>query len=252
MTAPRTETGGPTRTPRSEIAPVIPAARREQVGVEPVLFWDRSTSTLWSVTPGGRDYPDPASRRHVMTEAMRQLVVHLESLDTEAAGEQAGGSDEMGGLLTFFFGSDSSDGLDLNSSNFDRHLRGVPWGGATHVMGAWEQALDEYDEEFGDQPERERPVHLVLIATDGELDDMDEFAAKALSTASAHRVFVVMIFGADSPDDNRHSACIKQYTQVAKQRQDADPHGKSYIRIISFDAVTDPAEIAEDAKTLVS
>lgn len=248
----RTETGGPTRTPRSEIEQVIPTARRESVGAEPVLFWDISTSTLWSTIPGGRDWPDARSRRHVMTEAIRQLVVHLDGLDSEEAGEQSSGSDEMGGLLTFFFGSGSSKGTDLNPSNFDRKTGAVKWGGSTHVMSAWEQAQDEYDEEFGDRPERERPVHLVIMATDGELDDMDAFAASALSTASAHRVFLVLVFGADGDGDDRHSRCLAQYGKIAAQQKAADPHGKSYIKIVSFDGVTDPVEVADDMKVLVS
>lgn len=249
----RTETGGPTRTPRSEMEPVIPAARRESVGVEPALLWDISTSTLWSTVPGGADYPDPASRRAVMTEAIRQLVVHLDGLDSEERAEQASGSDEMGGTLTFLFGSGSSEGMDLNPSNFEKKINPqTPWGGSTHIMSAWEQALNEYDEEFGDKPERERPVHLVAIATDGELDDADEFASRALSTASAHRIFLVMIFGADGDGDARHSATLAQYSKLAAQQQSADPHGKSCIRVISFDSVTDPKEIAEDMISLVS
>jgi len=246
-----TEETGPTRTPRSEIEAVIPAARRESVGVEPVLLWDISTSTLWSTHPNGPDYPDQNSRRYVMTEALRQLVTHLDGLDTEEAAEQSGGSDEMGGLLTFFFGSRSSDGNDLNPANFDRKTGSVTWGGATHIMAAWNQALDEYEEEFGDKAERERPVHLVLVATDGELDDMDEFQ-HALQTASAHRVFVVMVFGADGDGDDRHSKTLAQYSKEAERQKAADPHGKSYIRIVSFDGDTDPKRIAEDMITLVS
>ncbi len=251
---PRTETGGPTRTPRSEIEPVVSPARREQSGVEPVLLWDKSTSTEWSTVPGGADYPDPKSRRAVMTEAVRQLVVHLDGLDTEESGEQASGSDEMGGLLTFFFSSGTSHGTDLNPSNFDRKLAAMDkhWGGATHIMSAWEQAQDEYDSEFGDKPERDRPVHLVLIATDGELDDADEFAAKALTTASPHRIFLVMVFGADGDGEERHSATLAQYAKIAAAQQANDPHGKSYIKVISFDSVTDPGEIAQDMMTLVS
>jgi hypothetical protein len=252
MTEPRTETGGPTRTPRSEIAPLVPAARMEQVGIEPVLLWDISGSTLWSTVPGGKDYPDPASRRHVMTEAIRGLVTHLDGLDTEEKAEQASGSDEMGGLLTFFFGSDSSDGMDLNPSNFDRKVGSVPWGGGTYIMSAWEKALNEYDEEFGDKPERDRPVHLILIATDGELDDGDDFLTRALKTAGPHRIFVPMVFGADGDGDTRHTATLNQWSKFAADQQRNDPHGKSWIRVVSFDSVTDPAEIAADMITLVS
>ncbi len=251
----RTETGGPNRTPRSEIAPVIPAARRESVGVEPVLYWDISGSTLWEAAPGQPEWSTATrtgGRREIMTEVARTVVAHLESLDTEAAKEQASGSDEMGGLLTFFFGSDSTEGIDLNSSNFDRKVNGVTWGGATHISRAWEQALNEYEEEFGDRPAHEQPVHTNIILTDGELDDMADFG-KILQGANAHRVFLVAIFGYDEdPQNPRHTQCLKQYTEIANMQKAADPHGKSYIYVVSFDQVTDPNEIATDVKTMLS
>jgi hypothetical protein len=242
-------------TLRSEVAPVISAARREQSGVEPVLFWDKSTSTNWPAVDGGADWPAETSRRYVMREANRQLVTILDELDTEEDTEQAGGSDEMGGLLTFFFGSTSSKGTDLNPSNFDRKLAEADrsWGGGTALMSAWEQGLNEYDEEFGDKPEREQPVHLVLISTDGELDDMDVFEKEALSTAGPHRVFVVMVFGYDDdPDNPRHTRCLEQYGKIAKAQQAADPHGKKYINVVSFDGETDPNAVAADIRTMVS
>ncbi len=249
-----TQTGGPLRTPRSEIdAPVVPAARRESVGVEVVLFWDKSTSTLWEAAAGGQQWPAPTSRRAIMADVARQVVTHLDGLDSEEAAEQSGGSDEMGGTLTFFFGTTSSKGTDLNPSNFERKLaeQDPHWGGSTHIMEAWNQALDEYDEEFGDRAERDRSVHLCILLTDGELDDMDQFA-QALGTAGPHRVFLVLVIGYDEdPDNPRHTRCIRQYTEIASKQQAADPHGKSYIRVISFDSVVNSDEIAQDAVTLI-
>lgn len=245
---------GPNRTPRSEITgPLVPVARRESVGIEPVLYWDKSSSTDWEAAPGTQQWPAQTSRRFIMRETARQLVVHLESLDTEAAQEQSGGSDETGGLLTFFFSSGSSAGIDLNSSNFDRKLAEQDryWGGGTQIMSAWSQALDEYEDEFGDKPQAERPVHLNIILTDGELDDMDKFA-DVLATANSHRVFLVLVCGYDEdPENPRHSRCITQYGEIARKQEASDPHGKSYIRVISFDSVTNLNEIAEDAKILI-
>lgn len=245
---------GPNRTPRSEItSPLVPPARMESVGIEPVLYWDKSGSTDWEAAPGMQEWPAQTSRRFIMREVARQLVVHLESLDSEAAGEQSDGSDEMGGLLTFFFSSGSSEGIDLNSSNFDRKLaeQDRHWGGGTQIMSAWNQALDEYEEEFGDRPQAQRPVHLNIILTDGELDDMDKFA-DVLASANSHRVFLVLVCGYDEdPEHPRHSRCIAQYGEIARNQEASDPHGKSYIRVISFDSVTDPDEIAQDAKILI-
>ena len=60
MTTPeRTETGGPTRTPRSEIAAAVPASRKK----EPVLLLDLSTSMDWDAAPGRprMERPDPGA-----------------------------------------------------------------------------------------------------------------------------------------------------------------------------------------------
>src|SRR5690348_13877863 len=92
----RQETGGPNRTPRSEIGPAVSANRKK----EPVLLLDLSTSMDWGAADeNGPDYPDPGSRRAIVIGALHGLVRALEAEDSEAAAEQAGGSDERGGLM---------------------------------------------------------------------------------------------------------------------------------------------------------
>src|SRR5258708_29526872 len=96
-TGERQETGGPNRTPRSEIGPAVSANRKK----EPVLLLDLSTSMDWSAADeNGPDWPDQGSRRAIVIGALRGLVRALESEDTEAAAEQAGGRDELGGPIT--------------------------------------------------------------------------------------------------------------------------------------------------------
>jgi hypothetical protein len=239
----RQETGGPNRTPRSEIGPAVSANRKK----EPVLLLDLSTSMDWGAADeNSGDYPDPGSRRAVVIGALHGLVRALEAEDTEAEAEQAGGSDELGGLLAHGFANGHVEIGDLNSSNLERRLNSIQWGGRTYIMPAWKAALSDYDEEFGDRDPDEQPVMEVLVLTDGEADDWMDFEP-VLEKATAKRVFVVAIVGSGP----KHDATLRAYQEGARKNQAQDKFGKSHVSVVSFDAVTDPNEIAADLVTLV-
>lgn len=245
MTTPeRTETGGPTRTPRSEISAAVPASRKK----EPVLLLDLSTSMDWDAAAGGPEWNGHSGgRRGIVIEALHGLVSALEDEDSEAATEQAGGSDDLGGLLTHGFADGHVEIGDLNSSNLERKLNQIRWGGRTHVMPAWRAALADYDEEFGDKDPDEQPTMLCLVLTDGEADDWAGFGP-VLEKATAKRVFVVAIVG----HGERHDATVRAYQQAAERNRVQDKYGKEHVKVVSFDSVTDPKEIAADLITLVS
>jgi hypothetical protein len=238
------ETGGPNRTPRSEIRPAVSANRNK----EPVLLLDLSTSMDWGAADEyGPEWPDPGSRRAIVIEALYGLVRCLEGEDSEAAAEQAGGSDERGGLMTHGFANRHVEIGDLNSSNLQRRLNEIKWGGKTYIMPAWKAALADYDEEFGDRDPDEQPVMLTVVVTDGEADDWMEFGP-VLEKATAKRVFVVAIVG----HGPKHDATLAAYQQAAKKNLAQDRFGKAHVEVVSFDAVTNPEEIALDLITLVS
>ena len=237
-------TGGPNRTPRDQIRPVVSANRKK----EPVLLLDLSTSMNWGAADEyGPEWPDASSRRAIVIEALHGLVRVLEREDTEAAAEQAGGSDERGGLMTHGFANRHVEIGDLNSSNLQRRLNEIRWGGKTYIMPAWKAALADYDEEFGDRDPDEQPVLLTLVVTDGEADDWREFEP-ILEKATAKRVFVVAIVG----HGRKHDATLAAYQVAAGKNLAQDRFGKAHVEVVSFDAVTDPEEIALDLVTLVS
>ena len=244
MNDPRAQTGGPNRTPRSEIRPVVSANRKK----EPVLLLDLSTSMNWGAADEyGPEWPDPGSRRAIVVEALHGLVRVLELQDSEAAAEQAGGSDEAGGLMAHGFATRHVEIGDLNSSNLERRLSDIKWGGKTYVMPAWRAALADFDEEFGDRDPDEQPVMLTLVVTDGEADDWQDFEP-VLEKATVKRVFVVAIVG----HGRKHDATLAAYQQAARKNAAHDKFGKVHVEVVSFDAVTDPEEIALDLVTLVS
>ena len=239
----RQETGGPSRTPRSEIGPAVSANRKK----EPVLLLDLSTSMDWGAADeNSGDYPDRNSRRAIVIGALHGLVRALEDEDSEAAAEQAGGSDELGGLMTHGFANGHVEIGDLNSSNLERRLNSIQWGGRTYIMPAWRAALADYDEEFGDRDPDEQPVMETLVLTDGEADDWMEFEP-VLEKATAKRVFVVAIVGSGP----KHDATLRAYQEGARKNQAQDKFGRSHVNVVSFDSVTDPGEIAADLITLV-
>ena len=136
---------------------------------------------------------------------------------------------------------------DLNSSNLERRLNEIKWGGKTYVMPAWKAALADYDEEFGDRDPDEQPTMLTLVVTDGEADDWRDFEP-VLEKATAKRVFVVAIVG----HGRKHDATLAAYQQAARKNATQGRFGKVHVVVVSFDAVTDPEEIALDLVTLVS
>jgi hypothetical protein len=182
MSEPRAETGGPNRTPRSEIRPAVSSNRKK----EPVLLLDLSTSMNWGAADvHGPQWPDPGSRRAIVIEALHGLVRVLEREDS--------------------------------------------------------------DEEFGDRDPDEQPTMLTLVVTDGETDDWRDFEP-VLEQATAKRVFVVAIVG----HGRKHDATLAAYQQAARKNAARDKFGKVHVEVVSFDAVTDPEEIALDLITLVS
>ena len=62
------------------------------------------------------------------------------------------------------------------------------------------------------------------------------------------RVFVVAIVG----HGHKHDATLAAYQRAARKNAVQDKFGKVHVEVVSFDAVTDPEEIAFDLITLVS
>lgn len=245
MISPRAETGGPNRTPRTEILSVRKSSRK----YEPVLLLDLSTSMDWSArdeddqnAEWGR--PGDTSRRRIVIEALPMVVRALAGQDSEAATEQAGGSDEMGGLLCFGFASDPVEIGDLNESNLAHRLNTIQWGGGTRVVPALKLALKEYADEFEDDEDDTR-VHEILILTDGQASDWRELEPYLLA-ADANRVYVVAIIG----HGDKALETANEYQHVAEENKRKDKHGKGHVHVVLFDGVTDPAEIGEDLITL--
>ena len=212
---------------REEVTAVVPAWRKTEV----LALLDTSGSMEWEAAEGST-----VTRKALVAEALPMFVTALEGADSEAAAEQAGGSDEMGGLLVHGFSHEHHELGDFNSSNMARRIAGIPWGGGTAIMTAWKAALADYLEEFGD--EAEPPALLTLVITDGEAADAAEFA-RVLEVKDPSRYFAVCIVGWGA----EHDKTLRSYEAAAA----ANP---KHVTVVSFDGVTNPRDLAADLITL--
>jgi hypothetical protein len=255
-------TGGPNRTPREKIVPL----NTHGADVEPEYYIDCSESEgwPWSSNPSLCTWD-------IQLQALRGVLVPFEAMDAEAAGEQAGGSDEQGGVYGYPFSNmfqpigEGPDDGDLNSSNFDRKMAafiksyfdnsGKPRGG-TEIMEAIRAGDEHFMGEFGtggenEAPRDERPVRARIVWTDGALNDASAFQ-RYLGAAELDRktgygrhgewdeVWAIAIIG---PSDGGGKAAHQQYAELAKTHP--------WIHPYYFENVVNPDEIAEDIAVAV-
>lgn len=214
----------------NDLSPVV----AKGIEKEPVAIIDISGSMSWPAAEGGS-----VQRREILGEAMGLLVRSLEGEDSQAAREQADGSDDDGGLLVHLFSDHATELGDLNSSNWRAKWDSIRWGGGTRIMTAWEAAQADFLEEFGDLPNMDRPVMLTLVITDGEATDAADFE-KVLEQANSTRKFCVAIIGYGSD----HDATLKSY-------KGAEAKNSKNVRVVTFGGETDPEIIAAGLTQLI-
>ena len=192
-------------------------------------------------------------------ESLRQFIAAAEQLDSQAAAEQAGGSDEKGGIYSAFFnhslvriGQGDDDG-DLNSTNMAEKVAAIrvsnengqmvplPYGG-TNLMSTIRYLDQHYLGEFGDRQVTARPKRARTVWTDGAMKDFREFGARLAEDHSSEwpqEEWFIAIFGYGED----HDATVTLYNEVAEKH--------SNVHVYSFNSVTNPAEIAEDVAVAV-
>lgn len=246
-------TGEQGRTPRNEIEG--PATDRE---LEVVWITDVSGSNQEFADSEGT-----IRKVDLVCDAAPVFIAAIESDDAQAAEEQSGGSDELGGARTLAFSEESEftgwdeeeaefkdprDLGDINSSNRERKVaeirRLVARGYSTHIMPAIRAAEKCYQAEFGNtnsphyKPLRSRPAIEMLITTDGELSDRAEFEAWLQASADETCVVAVAVYGV-GPDHDRAVASWKKIAEKSK-----------YIQVISLTGVSNAEEMALDLRLM--
>lgn len=234
-------TGLPGRTAREDIEQ--PKTERE---LEPIALIDVSGSNQEQAGPDS-----PMTKQELVSQILPLIVGALEADDAQAAREQAGGSEDKGGLRAFAFnepgeiafgeGEDESDDErdlgDLNSANITAKMARLPWGGRTYIMPAVRAAEHAFQAEFGDIPLRKRPAIELLVLTDGKLNDAEEFEAW-LAQADETCVVAVAVVGYGSG----HDQAVAHYQALAQQNK--------FLTYVALTGVSDPMEAAYDLRLL--
>jgi len=219
-----------TEPTKQDLSPVVPAG----VEKEPILLLDTSGSMSWPTADGGR-----VDRRSLVGEAMGLLVTKLGAEDSQAEAEAAAGED-AGGLMTVVFSDpDAAEVLDdLSETNWREKWANIQWGGGTYIMPGWSLVIDNYLEEFGDTPKAERPALLVLVVTDGEAADIQEFENECAKAQGGTYICVAIVgYGPE------HDRTLADYQKIAANN--------NHVRVVSFESETDPNVVAEALISLV-
>ena len=189
---------------------------------EPMLLLDTTGSMNWSTSE-----TDTTPRKDTIREAISLIVAELGAADSQASKEEEGG-----GLRTVTFADGQAHDIgDLNPNNLQQKWSQIRWAGGTRIMPGFNLLLKAYTDEFGAEPQAERPLLLALVITDGEADDTDAFRNTVARAAGS--MYVVLAIIGHGPE---HDRALQAYQQVEAQN--------AHVKVMPFAGETDPEVIA--------
>jgi hypothetical protein len=258
------DTGGPSRTPRVEIKPLITGARE----VNPESYVDCSPSEGWAWVR------KPTTTWAVQSASVKGFTEPFALLDSQAGttdAASAGGVEMWPFSDQFLPLSDQKDEdgeliIDVNPNNYDTRMAAfvklhkehfnkdeVPAYGGTEIMEAV-RAADEHfmGDEFGERARADRPLRIRVAWTDGVLNDKAKFISylsqatpstdprvSATTVIGQHgdwdEMWLIAIFGEEGGDGH---AAYEEYVTLAKSHP--------WIYPVYFADVINGAEISED------
>lgn len=271
MTVTRDEptSGGPLRTERGEIAPLVRRQELEPLGIgaEPEDYLDVSPSVMWTwkSNPGICTWD-------IEKQVLIQGLGPFAAMDSQAKNEEGGG-----GVFCYPFsaeylqmGKDADDG-DLNPETAERKIREFitrHWGrnatgpdpeyGGTRIMSAIQAADDRFclgkKSEFRNLAVAKRPLRVRRMLGDGGFQDEAEF----IEYMEQATLFEHPDGNPDSPAWGNHGEWLEVWA-VAILGEDADGKAKEayqqyvglkerfpWIHPYFFQKVEKAGEIAED------
>lgn len=202
--------------------------------IEPALLVDISGSNSESTSA-----EDSTQRWNQATQIARGVVTEL--ADDDSAGEHEEGG---GGVMTTVFaepeGQNSATVIgDLNPANFDEEWKKIRIGGRTFAAPGLKLVVDNYMEEFGSKSPLNRPLLGLIIQTDGELHDTEEFLRQLGELISVAKV-VIAVYGWG---DN-HASALTAYRAIEKQ------HPKM-VRVLEVTPNVTPVTVAQAMVSLL-
>jgi len=164
-------------------------------------------------------------RNDTICEVVRYLVSELEDKNLHAPNKEKEGVT----CITFANGAATNIG-NINSNNLKQKWSQIEWSGRTIIMPGWNELKKTYDAEFGDSNVNDRPLLFALVITDGEAEDINEFAAILATDPNSYVVIASMGFGLE------HDNALISFNNVAQ----SNPR----VRVIPFKANTHPKTIS--------
>jgi len=114
----------------------------------------------------------------------------------------------------------------------------VQFHGSTHIMDGWGKMLQTYQNSFTEQPQTNWPLLLVLILTDGEIQDQKEFEHHLKHVHGRAFVEIAVVgYGED------HDRALTHYRHIARHH----PH----VRCTAFTSEVNPQTIALQLVSLI-
>jgi hypothetical protein len=237
-------TGLPGRTPRDQFE--RPRTKRDKKEIR--LFLDVSGSNKEAASPDL-----DITKGEVVESALPAIVKRIAKYDSKAAGEQAGGDDDKGGVLTFAFSYEGAyQGFDVKEAEFDdeRFLGDInesnqldkikrvhaliAQGMTTNITPALDAGLLAYNTEFPDGIDDTAIVDLVI--TDGKVSDERAFEDWLDDNAGPGHVIVVVVIG------------YGDGSKTAKSHYDKIAGDNRYLTVVALPGVVDGDEIGTDVE----
>jgi hypothetical protein len=170
-------------------------------GMEPAIILDTSGSMNDEVVSHGG-----MLKSELLTNIFKLVVDGLAESDTAGKDEKGGG-----GVMSYTFSKGMAVDLeDVSPTNFAAKAQAMVFDGGTYIMPAVNMAMASFQEEFGAQPADIKPVLLLCIVTDGELQDLHRFTGWLTSVKGDVEVYTVPI-----GSGVEHDAAVRQWQQIA-------------------------------------
>jgi hypothetical protein len=119
----------------------------------------------------------------------------------------------------------------IHADNIRGEMANVKFHGATHIMDGWRKMLETYENAFTGQPQSNWPLLLVLILTDGEIQDQEEFEHHLRHVHGRAFVEIAVVgYGED------HDRALHHYRHIEKHHK--------HVRCTAFTREVDPKVIA--------
>ena len=183
-----------------------------------MLLLDTTGSMTWKASPN-----EPVSRENVVHESIKALLRDL------------GGSVRT---VTFSDGTAFDIG-DLTVDGISQQWRNIRWQGSTYIMPGVNMLYKTFQQNYQMLPDGTQQKLLMLVITDGEAEDVEEFDRMLMSVQGLMYVeLAVLGYGPE------HDAAYNSFLDIAKRNR--------HVRVTPFNSHTNPDKIAKMLYKMIS